>query len=39
MATSDRDQEKGFDEQSEMKDVNRGTVSDAACHGRFDTDA
>ncbi|KAJ4261656.1 hypothetical protein NW762_007094 [Fusarium torreyae] len=39
MATSDRDQEKGFDEQSEMKDVNRGTVSDAAGHGRFATDA
>ncbi|CAG7558384.1 unnamed protein product [Fusarium equiseti] len=37
--SSDRDQEKGFDEQSEMKDVNRGTVHDAAGHGQFATDA
>ena len=37
--SSDRDQEKGFDEHSEMKDVNRGTVHDAAGHGQFATDA
>jgi hypothetical protein len=33
------DQEKGFDEQSEMKDAARGTVHDAAGHGHYATDA
>jgi hypothetical protein len=41
MATSsDRDQEKGFDERSEMKDISGGnTVHDAAGHGHTATDA
>lgn len=33
------DQEKGFDEQSEMKDASRGTVHEAAGHGHAATDA
>lgn len=42
MATSsDRDQEKGFDERSEMKDISGvgNTVHDAAGHGHAATDA
>ncbi|KAH6950692.1 hypothetical protein HG530_011357 [Fusarium avenaceum] len=33
------DQEKGFDEHSEMKDASRGTVHEAAGHGHAATDA
>jgi hypothetical protein len=36
--SSDRDQEKGFDERSEMKDITGNTVHDAAGHGHFATD-
>ncbi|KAF4974293.1 hypothetical protein FZEAL_8784 [Fusarium zealandicum] len=40
MALSDRDQEKGFDDQSErVENKGQGTISDAAGHGHMATDA
>jgi hypothetical protein len=39
MAISDRDQEKGFDERSEMKGGVINDYHDAAGHGHIATDA